>query len=111
MIYWKKILAMESKRRMGSIIARRLIPAMDIGMDVTDLKKAQAELEKLNTELEQRIAVRTKELSKVNRTLNAIGKSNKVMMHAKGEQQYLEEVCKAPTCRLIRLLSHGGRTQ
>jgi PAS domain S-box-containing protein len=67
---------------------------MEMGIDITDLKKAQAELEKLNAELEQRIAVRTKELSKVNRTLNAIGKSNKVMMRAKGEQQYIEEVCK-----------------
>jgi PAS domain S-box-containing protein len=34
------------------------------------------------------------ELSKLNRTLNSLGRSGKVMMHSTDEQQYLEAVCR-----------------
>ena len=80
----------------GQYLVRKISHIDTKHREQMDMKARErtSELEKLNAELEQRIAVRTKELSKVNRSLNAIGKSNKVMMHAKGEQQYLEEVCK-----------------
>ena len=74
---------------------------MEMGIDVTSLKEAQADLLKMNASLEQRVADRTRdlrsnliELSKLNRTLNSLGKSSKVMMHSTDEQHYLDAVCK-----------------
>ena len=88
---------------------------MEFGIDITELKHAEDDWKKLNTGLEQMVADRTsevrqsenryrtiaseqkigmEELSTLNRTLNALGKSSQAMMHSKDEQQYLEEVCR-----------------
>lgn len=37
---------------------------------------------------------REEELRKLNRVLNALGKSSKVMMHSQNEKEYIDEVCK-----------------
>jgi PAS domain S-box-containing protein len=67
---------------------------LEMGIDVTDLKKAEYDLKKFNSELEQMVTDRTRDLSQLNRTLNSLGKSSQAMMHSSDEQHYLEEVCR-----------------
>jgi signal transduction histidine kinase/ligand-binding sensor protein len=48
-----------------------LIGVLDISLDITDLVKAEKELEKLNKVLEDKVKERTNELEKLNRELDA----------------------------------------
>lgn len=88
---------------------------MEVGLDITEQKKAQAALRKAHDELEVRVRERTAELStaneqlqneiterkkrekelvRLNRTLRAISNSDQVMMRATDESQYLKDLCK-----------------
>lgn len=67
---------------------------MEMGVDVTEVRSAQRELQELNQTLERRVAERTEELKRANRTLTALGHSGQAMMRAQSEQEYLDAVCR-----------------
>ncbi len=88
---------------------------LEMGLDITDRKHAEAELERHRRQLESLVQQRTgelqavnatleaelgerrraeAELQRLNRTLKALSASNHALMHAAKEADFLDEVCR-----------------
>jgi PAS domain S-box-containing protein len=88
---------------------------MEMGIDITERKQAEAELRRYQEHLEDRVSERTEELRiansqledeiierkqasdelhRLNRTLKALSNSSQAMSHAVSEGDYLNEVCR-----------------
>ncbi len=64
---------------------------------IEDAVTARRQMEKANTELQREIFARTMakaELTRLNRTLKALSDNSQAIIRAKGEQEYLDDVCK-----------------
>lgn len=99
--------------------ARGAVPADDpnskrvtgVLIDITQTKRAEEEVRRLNEELEQRVAKRTEELAQANKELESFTYSvshdlRAPLRHINGFAQMLEQECaKSPSPEVHRLLS------
>lgn len=66
---------------------------MEMGVDVTSLKEAQAELKRLNTGLEERVAARTNELKKSSERLKILSETSSRLLESGNLQELITELC------------------
>ena len=66
---------------------------MEMGIDVTSLKKAQAELKILNTELEERVAARTGELKESSERLRILSETSSRLLESGNPHNLINELC------------------
>ncbi len=62
--------------------------------DITERKRAEAELSQYREHLEDLVAQRTKELQRLNEVLMARNRSEQAVMRARDELEYLNEICR-----------------
>lgn len=66
---------------------------MEMGVDVTDLKKAEASLVKLNSELEKKISERTAELRMANERLRILSETSANLLVSENPQEIISALC------------------
>ncbi len=64
-----------------------------LNAEVSERKRAQAELQKNHDELELRVVERTGQLSHTNRALRMISSCNQALIHAVSEQELIDAIC------------------
>jgi PAS domain S-box-containing protein len=66
---------------------------MEMGIDITSLKKAEANLVTLNAELEQRVKERTTELVMTNERLNILSQTSSWLLESENPQELINSLC------------------
>ncbi len=66
---------------------------MEMGIDVTDLKKAEEKLVTLNSELEQRVRERTRELEVTNERLDILSQTSSRLLVSANPQALINSLC------------------
>ncbi|MGE5406567.1 MAG: GAF domain-containing protein [Methanosarcina sp.] len=66
---------------------------MKAGMNITDMKNAESELMNLNSELERRVASRTRELSNSNERLRIMSETSAKLLSTNNPQGLVNELC------------------
>ncbi|MBG0859968.1 MAG: PAS domain S-box protein [Bacteroidales bacterium] len=66
---------------------------MEVGIDITNLKEAEANLVTLNTELEQRVLTRTAELLIVNERLDILSQTSGRLLESTNPQELINSLC------------------
>jgi K+-sensing histidine kinase KdpD len=66
---------------------------MEMGIDVTDLKKAEEKLVTLNSELEQRVRERTRELEVTNERLDILSQTSSRLLVSENPQALINSLC------------------
>jgi PAS domain S-box-containing protein len=66
---------------------------MEMGIDITSLKKAEANLVTLNAELEQRVKERTAELVMTNERLNILSQTSSRLLASENPQELINSLC------------------
>jgi PAS domain S-box-containing protein len=67
---------------------------MEMGIDITDQKKAEANLVALNAELEERVTKRTSELSVANERLSILSRTSSQLLTSNKPQEIINSLCK-----------------